>query len=77
MDYLDILEIDGEGNFIIIDEVDYNNNKYLYLMNMNDTTDFFIRKQMDNDTIVGLDNDEEFANVMRLFTEKNMKGTNA
>ena len=77
MDYLDILEIDGEGNFIIIDEVDYNNNKYLYLMNMNDTTDFFIRKQKDNDTIVGLDKDEEFANVMRLFTEKNMKGTNA
>ena len=77
MDYLDILEIDGEGNFIIIDEVDYNNNKYLYLMNMNDTTDFFIRKQKDIDTIVGLDNDEEFANVMRLFTEKNMKGTNA
>ena len=44
---------------------------------MNDNTDFFIRKQKDNDTIVGLDNDEEFANVMRLFTEKNMKGTNA
>lgn len=77
MDYLEILEIDGEGNFIVIDEVDYNDNKYLYLMNLNDTTDFFIRKQKNDDTIVGLDSDEEFANVMKLFTEKNIKGTNA
>ena len=55
--------------YIITDTI----NNYLYLNNINDVKDFCIRKRIfeENESyIVGLENDEEYDNAIKLFQEK-------
>lgn len=60
--------------YLIIDEIQDNNNNYVYLTNVNDEEDFCIRKYIienDNEIYVGLDNDDEFDQALQLYAKKN------
>lgn len=60
--------------YMVLDEIDFNNNTYVYLSNVEDPEDFCIRK-VENDKneelLVGLDSNEEFDKALLLYTEKN------
>ena len=58
--------------YLIIDEIKYDNSNYLYLVNNKNSNDFIIRKES-GDLLVGLDNEDEFRNVMKVFAEKHNK----
>lgn len=56
-----------------VDMLDYNDNKYLLLSNINDVKDSCIRKlvvEVDGEYVCRLD-DEEFDVVLNMFVEKN------
>lgn len=57
-----------------IDELIYNNNKYVLLSNIKDVKDSCIRKleiEDDEEYLCRLDNQQEFNDVLNLFIEKN------
>lgn len=56
-----------------VDMLDYNNNKYLLLTNINDVKDSCIRKLLieDNKEYVCRLDDKEFDDVLNMFVEKN------
>ena len=71
----DVYSINIKGiNYIILDKIELNNTKYIYLVNENDEKDFFINKIVTKDNkeyITGLDSEEEAKNAMLAYVEKN------
>lgn len=66
--------LDNGIEYIIVDEVNYNDNKYIYLTNINDEEDFCIRKSIivnNEEMYIGLDNDDEFNLALELYSKKN------
>ena len=61
-------EIDGK-DYIIMDELNYKNKKYCYLINELDESDHFIRIVKD-DYLIPLDSEEELSEVLMLFVKK-------
>ncbi|MBR6690862.1 MAG: DUF1292 domain-containing protein [Bacilli bacterium] len=60
-------------NYYIVNELEANNNLYLYLVNENDNSDIIIRKKViinDEEFLTGLDDEEEFNMVMKLYLER-------
>ena len=56
-----------------IDRINFNNNCYVVLSNLDDPSDFCIRRLVNDNNqeyIVGLENREEFNNVLKLFNDK-------
>ena len=70
MEYFDTLVLNDKTTCAIVDTIEINNNKYLYLVNVDDTDDFFIRKEIDPETVIGLDSEEEFDMAMVAFAKK-------
>lgn len=66
---LEFVILDDNKKYCIINEIIYNNIKYLYLTNIENIDDFTIRKEMNNE-FVGLDNEEEFDKVVDIFIKK-------
>lgn len=58
-------EIDDK-DYLIINELDYNDNHYVYLINESDKDDMMVRKVI-NDTLEPLDSEEELVEVMKLL----------
>lgn len=57
-----------------VDTLEYNNNKYILLSNINNVKDSCIRKliiENNEEYIYRLDNDSEFDTILNLFIEKN------
>ena len=54
------------NNYILIDEKTINNNKYVFLVNEEKNDDFVIRKLV-NDSLVGLNDELEFNDVLIHF----------
>lgn len=68
-----VLKLDNK-TYLVVDTINNDSSKYVYYVNENDSSDFFIRKEIKEDEktyLVGLENDEEFVLAMRLFDEKN------
>ena len=61
-------ELDGK-NYIIVNEVDYKNNHYVYLVNENDKDDVMIKKY-NGDILEPLSSHEEVNEVLGLLTKK-------
>lgn len=60
--------------YLVMDVIVDGTTKYVYFVNENDDTDFFVRKEIvDNEDkfLIGLDSDQEYTKAMQLFTEKN------
>ena len=64
------LEIDNK-EYILLDEVELNNQKYVYLINSLDPEDTVIRKYGLDNTLLGLDSEQEFDDVLTAFFQKN------
>lgn len=61
-------EIDGK-NYLIMSELIYNGKNYCYLINESDNSDHFVRR-LDKDILYPLENKNELADVLELFTKK-------
>lgn len=67
------LVVDGK-KYLVIDTIISENIKYVYFVNENDNTDFFVRKEIEenkNKFLIGVDGDQEYIKAMQLFVEKN------
>ena len=70
---VNVTDIDGK-EYIELDTVEVNNNKYIYLVSTNDDKDFLINKiVIDNgkEYYEGLESNEEFQIVLLNFIKKN------
>lgn len=77
MDELSIVEISGK-EYAVLDEKQYNDIYYVYLVNPKGLLDFCIRKIVDEkkELLLGLDSEEEFRFALKLFEEKNKEDFN-
>lgn len=69
---INIVVLEDGLEYAVIDEIKHNDNKYIYLTNVNDVEDFCIRKIIVEETqkfIVGLDDDKEFDLALMLFAK--------
>lgn len=69
---IDTIVIDNI-RYVIIKEMVINNQKYVYLSNIDDPSDFFIKKIKvinDKEILTGIDSDEEFELVLLTFTKE-------
>ena len=69
---LNFVTLENGYNYMIIQEVIYQNTKYLYLVNENNSSDFCIRKiiiEDDQEKISTLESEEEFYSVIKLFNK--------
>lgn len=58
----------GDIIYEVIEEVDYNNNHYVYLCNENDENDIMIRKVL-GDNLEPLETEEELKEVLEALTK--------
>ncbi len=56
----------GKNVYLVLNEINYNNNHYIYLCNEDDDNDMMIRKVI-NGKLEVLDNEEEVRNVLKLL----------
>ena len=69
---INVITLEDDIEYAIIEEIVHNNNKYVYLTNVNDYEDFCIRKVITEGTeqfLVGLDDDNEFDLALMLFAK--------
>ena len=69
---VNVVTLEDGIEYAVIDEINHNNDTYIFLTNINNYEDFCIRKiVIENDTkfIVGLDNDKEFDLALMLFAK--------
>lgn len=62
--------------YAIIDVIENNQQRYVYLTNIDDDTDFCIRKLVKEDNeelLIGLNNEEEFKTALAIFQNKHDK----
>ncbi|MBQ9011047.1 MAG: hypothetical protein IJ093_00145 [Bacilli bacterium] len=65
-----IVTLDNNLDYSILDEISLNSDTYVYLANIEDETDFCIRKvkiEAGEKFLVGLDNDQEFDKALNLY----------
>lgn len=70
---VNVIKLEDGIDYVIIDAIQNENNKYLFLANKNDELDVCIRKIIlkdDKEYLVKLDSDEEFEDIMTLFNLK-------
>lgn len=55
-------------DYLVINEIDYKNNHYIYLVNELDNKDILIRKIINNE-LYPMDNEEELKEILKLITK--------
>ena len=68
MEELEILTIDDK-DYAVIDRITDNGNTYIYVTNIEDETDFFVRKEQ-NDNLISLKDENELNKALELFAKK-------
>lgn len=74
---VNVITLENEKDYIIIDTIEYNNNKYLFLSNKEDENDMCVRKVIlkDKEYLIKLESENELEEVLNVFTTK-YKGDN-
>ena len=70
---LDILTLQNNKDYIVIDTLINEEKKYLFLLNKEDDNDMVVRKVIkkdDGEYVTKLDSEDEFEEIMYLFKEK-------
>lgn len=65
--------IEDGKEYLVIDKIKASNGYYVYLSNIEDNSDFFVRKEVERDNgtfLIGLKDEEEVDNALKLFMEK-------
>ncbi len=68
-----VITLEDGIDYIIVDEISFENNRFVYLSNINNKADFCIRKIVlkdEKEVLVGLSDDQEFDTAMLLFSKK-------
>jgi len=68
----DVITLEDGIEYAIIEEIEANNNKYVYLSNVNDSEDFCIRKVIiegNEEVLIGLEDEDEFDLALMLFAK--------
>ncbi len=69
---LDFITLEDDNNYAIIDTIEVNNNRYLFLADANEFTKITVRKvirEEGKEYLVKLDDEEEFDSVMSFYNE--------
>lgn len=69
---INIVVLEDGLEYAVIDEIKHNDNKYIYLTNVNDVEDFCIRKiivENNEQFIIGLEDEKEFDLALMLFAK--------
>ena len=67
-----VVTLENNIEYTEVAKLEHNGNTYVFLSNLDDSSDFCIRKlvnENDKDYIIGLDNKEEFDTVLNLFAK--------
>lgn len=67
MEY-EVVKLEDNIDYLLLKEQLIDNINYLYLVNSNNSEDFVIRKEI-NDEYIGLDSEEEFNKVITYFLD--------
>ena len=73
---VNVIKLEDGIDYVIIDAIQNESNKYLFLANKNDETDVCIRKIISKENkeyLIKLDDDDEFEEVLTLFNVKHRK----
>lgn len=68
-----VVLLDDNKSYLVVDTLSYKNNDYILLAEMSDSSNVVIRKQMIHNneiTLLGLDSEEEFEEVLVKFSIK-------
>lgn len=65
----EVIVLEDEKEFVVIDMIDYDNKKYLILSNVNNASDIAVRI-LDGNMIKGLATEKELINVLELYSKK-------
>lgn len=74
---LNVIKLENNEEYVIVDAIQNEDNKYLFLANKDNEEDICIRKVIIKDGqefLIKLDNDDEFDEVLALFNRKHKKG---
>ena len=72
MKEIDVITLEDGIEYAVIEKLEKDGNTYLYLTNVNDEKDFCIRKlviQNGEETLIGLDDDNEFDKALSYLNE--------
>lgn len=70
---VNVITLENENEYIIIDTIEFNNNKYLFLSNKEDETDMCVRKVLikeEKEYLVKLDSENELEEILNKFSQK-------
>lgn len=70
---IDVITLENNLNYLVVDTLLNENNKYLVLVNKDDEQDIAIRKVIkkeDREYLIKLDTEDEFEEVMSIFYDK-------
>lgn len=73
MEEINTVILEDNIRYIILDKIEKNNNKYIYLSNIDTPEDFCIRKMVkenNQEMLLGLDNKNEFELALLYYTQK-------
>lgn len=73
MKELDTIKLEDGLIYVIVETIEIDNNKYVYLTNIEDEKDFCIRKiiiENNEEILIGLDSEEEFNKALSYLQEK-------
>ena len=68
-----VITLEDNIEYTEVDKIEYNNNTYIFLSDLENPENFCIRKlikENDEEYIVGLDTEEEFDKILNLFMQK-------
>ena len=67
----EVIVLEDEKEFVVIDKIKTNNKIYLMLTNVDDSNDIAVRiEDVEQDMIFGLDSEEELLQVLTLYAKK-------
>lgn len=67
----EVIVLEDEKEFVVIDKIKTNNKIYLMLSNVDDSNDIAVRiEDVKQDMIFGLDSEEELSQVLTLYAKK-------
>lgn len=67
----EVIVLEDEKEFVVIDKIKTNNKIYLMLSNVDDSNDIAVRiEDVEQDMIFGLDSEEELSQVLLEYAKK-------
>ena len=71
-----VITLEDNIEYTEIDKIEYNNNTYLFLSDLENPENFCIRKlviENDEEYIIGLETEEEFDKILNLFILRSLQ----